>query len=62
MEGIQVITQDFVNVHITKSDSEDAPPVERRFNKGITVLEFKVIIIHLVLNKLVYIIRFYQIH
>lgn len=42
MEGIQVVTQDFVNVHITKSDSEDAAPVERRFKKGITVLEFKV--------------------
>lgn len=43
MEGIQVVTQDFVNVHITKSDSDDAAPVERRFKKGITVLEFKVI-------------------
>ncbi|KAJ0183504.1 hypothetical protein K1T71_001480 [Dendrolimus kikuchii] len=41
MEGIQVITQDFINVHITKSDSEDAAPVERRFKKGITVAEFK---------------------
>lgn len=42
MDGVQVITQDFINVHITKSDSEDAAPVERRFKKGITVLEFKV--------------------
>lgn len=42
MEGIQVVTQDFVNVHITKSDSEDAAPVERRFKKGITVQDFKV--------------------
>ncbi|XP_045499229.1 tubulin-folding cofactor B [Colias croceus] len=41
MEGVQVITQDYVNVHITKSDSEDAPPVERRFKKAISVLEFK---------------------
>ncbi|XP_072932931.1 tubulin-folding cofactor B-like [Epargyreus clarus] len=41
MEGIKVLTQDFVNVHITKSDSEDAPPVERRFKKNISVLEFK---------------------
>lgn len=41
MEGIQVITADYVNVHITKSDNEDQP-VERRFKKGITVLEFKV--------------------
>lgn len=41
MEGIQVITQDFVNVHITKSDSEDAAPVERRFKKGINIHEFK---------------------
>ncbi|XP_045769421.1 tubulin-folding cofactor B [Maniola jurtina] len=41
MEGIQIITQDFVNVHITKSDNEDAAPVERRFKKDITVLEFK---------------------
>ncbi|KOB71976.1 Tubulin folding cofactor B [Operophtera brumata] len=38
---VQVVTQDFVNVHITKSDSEDAPPVERRFKKGITVQDFK---------------------
>ncbi|RVE55030.1 hypothetical protein evm_000450 [Chilo suppressalis] len=41
MEGIQVVTQDYVNVLITTSDSEDAPPVERRFKKGITILEFK---------------------
>lgn len=41
MEEIKVITQDFINVHITKSDSEDAPPVERRFKKAITVSEFK---------------------
>ncbi|CAG4935271.1 unnamed protein product [Parnassius apollo] len=41
MEGIQIITQDYVNIHITKSDSEDAAPVERRFKKDITVLEFK---------------------
>ncbi|CAK1585699.1 unnamed protein product [Parnassius mnemosyne] len=41
MEGIQIITQDYVNVHITKSDSEDAAPVERRFKKDITVSEFK---------------------
>ncbi|KAM3956445.1 tubulin-binding cofactor B [Aphomia sociella] len=41
MEGVQVITQDFVNVHITKSETDDAAPVERRFKKGITVLEFK---------------------
>ncbi|KAJ2951234.1 hypothetical protein O0L34_g5633 [Tuta absoluta] len=40
MEGVQVITPDFVNVHITKSDSED-PPVERRFKKGITIHDFK---------------------
>lgn len=46
MEGMQVVTQDFVNVHITKSDSEDAAPVERRFKKGITVSEFKVRVIH----------------
>lgn len=46
MEDIQVVTQDFVNIHITKSDSEDAAPVERRFKKGITVLEFKVRMIH----------------
>ncbi|XP_046978031.1 tubulin-folding cofactor B [Vanessa cardui] len=41
MEGIQVITQDFINVQITKSDSDDAAPVERRFKKGITIHEFK---------------------
>ncbi|XP_041979912.1 tubulin-folding cofactor B-like [Aricia agestis] len=41
MEGLQVVTQDFVNVLITKSDSEDAPPIERRFKKGITIQEFK---------------------
>ncbi|GBP53852.1 Tubulin-folding cofactor B [Eumeta japonica] len=41
MEGIQVVTPDYVNVHITKSDADDAAPVERRFKKGITVLEFK---------------------
>lgn len=41
MEGVHVITPDYVNVHITKSDSVD-PPVERRFKKGITVFEFKV--------------------
>ncbi|CAB3255016.1 unnamed protein product [Arctia plantaginis] len=41
MEGIQVITQDFVNVLITKSDNEDAAPVERRFKKSITISEFK---------------------
>ncbi|CAH2047589.1 unnamed protein product, partial [Iphiclides podalirius] len=41
MEGIQVITQDYVNVNITKSDSEDAAPIERRFKKEITVLDFK---------------------
>ncbi|KAG7299206.1 hypothetical protein JYU34_017757 [Plutella xylostella] len=41
MADIQVITQDFVNVHITKSDSEDAPPIERRFKKEITVSDFK---------------------
>lgn len=46
MENIQVVTQDFVNVHITKSDCEDAAPVERRFKKGITIHEFKVIMIH----------------
>lgn len=46
MEGIQVVTQDFVNVHITKSDSDGAAPVERRFKKEITVLEFKVTMIH----------------
>lgn len=42
MADIQIITQDFVNVHITKSDNESAPPVERRFKKGITIQEFKV--------------------
>ncbi|XP_028166159.1 tubulin-folding cofactor B isoform X3 [Ostrinia furnacalis] len=41
MEGIEVITQDYVNVHITKSDAEDAAPIERRFKKGIAVAEFK---------------------
>ncbi|CAH0719812.1 unnamed protein product, partial [Brenthis ino] len=41
MENIQVVTQDFVNVHITKSDCEDAAPVERRFKKSITIHEFK---------------------
>ncbi|XP_063621930.1 tubulin-folding cofactor B [Cydia splendana] len=41
MENIQVITQDFVNVHITKSDTDIGAPVERRFKKGITVSEFK---------------------
>ncbi|XP_026496318.1 tubulin-folding cofactor B [Vanessa tameamea] len=41
MEGIQVITQDFINVQITKSDSDDAAPVERRFKKGIAIHEFK---------------------
>ncbi|KAH9641201.1 hypothetical protein HF086_004588 [Spodoptera exigua] len=41
MADIQVITQDYVNVLITKSDSEDAAPIERRFKKGITILEFK---------------------
>lgn len=41
MANIQIITQDFVNVHITKSDSENAAPVERRFKKGITIQEFK---------------------
>ncbi|CAF4799705.1 unnamed protein product [Pieris macdunnoughi] len=41
MEGIHVLTQDFINVHITKSDDESVPPIERRFNKGITVLDFK---------------------
>ncbi|CAG9787604.1 unnamed protein product [Diatraea saccharalis] len=41
MEGVQVVTQDYVNILITKSDSEDAAPVERRFKKGITILEFK---------------------
>ncbi|XP_013141672.1 PREDICTED: tubulin-folding cofactor B [Papilio polytes] len=41
MEVVQVITQDYVNVHITKSDSEDAPPIERRFKKEISVLDFK---------------------
>lgn len=47
MEGIQVVTQDFVNVLITKSDNEDAPPVERRFKKAITISEFKVSMIHI---------------
>lgn len=42
MEGIQVVTADFINVFITKSDGDDAAPVERRFKKGITVLDFKV--------------------
>ena len=42
MANIQIITQDFINVHITKSDSENAAPVERRFKKGITIQEFKV--------------------
>ena len=46
MADIQVVTQDFVNVHITKSDSEDAAPVERRFKKAITVAEFKVTLIY----------------
>lgn len=46
MEDIQVITQDYINVIITKSDSDDAAPIERRFKKGITVLEFKVGMIH----------------
>ncbi|VVC98121.1 unnamed protein product [Leptidea sinapis] len=41
MEDIQVITQDYVNVHITKSDAEDTPSVERRFKKSITVADFK---------------------
>ncbi|KAI8422021.1 hypothetical protein MSG28_009922 [Choristoneura fumiferana] len=41
MENIQVITQDFLNMHITKSDAETAAPIERRFKKGITVAEFK---------------------
>ncbi|XP_061714151.1 tubulin-folding cofactor B [Cydia pomonella] len=41
MENIQVVTQDFVNVHITKSDADVGAPVERRFKKGITVSEFK---------------------
>ncbi|CAH2269041.1 tubulin-folding cofactor B [Pararge aegeria] len=41
MEGIQIITQDFVNVHITKSDKDDTAPVERRFKKDITVQDFK---------------------
>ncbi|XP_023945076.2 tubulin-folding cofactor B [Bicyclus anynana] len=41
MEGVQIITQDFVNVLITKSDKDDTPPVERRFKKDITVQEFK---------------------
>ncbi|KAL4720643.1 hypothetical protein ACJJTC_001809, partial [Scirpophaga incertulas] len=41
MECVQIKTQDYVNVHITKSDSEDAAPVERRFKKNITILEFK---------------------
>lgn len=42
MEGIQVITQDFVNVLITRSENDDAAPVERRYKKGITILDFKV--------------------
>ncbi|CAK1555291.1 unnamed protein product [Leptosia nina] len=41
MESVQVITQDFINVHITKSENEGAASIERRFNKSITVLEFK---------------------
>lgn len=49
MADIQVITQDFVNVHITKSDSEDAPPIERRFKKEITVSDFKVNDSHILL-------------
>lgn len=42
MEGIQIVTQDFVNVHITKSDKDDTAPVERRFKKDITIQDFKV--------------------
>lgn len=41
MADVLVITQDYVNVHITKSDNEDAAPIERRFKKGINILEFK---------------------
>ncbi|OWR46194.1 tubulin-folding cofactor B like protein [Danaus plexippus plexippus] len=41
MEGIQIITQDFVNVHITKSGGEDAAPIERRFKKEISIQDFK---------------------
>ncbi|XP_053604427.1 tubulin-folding cofactor B [Plodia interpunctella] len=41
MDAIEVITQDFVNVHITKSETETSAPVERRFKKGISILDFK---------------------
>lgn len=41
MQQIKVVTRDFLDVFITKSDSDDAAPVERRFNKGITISEFK---------------------
>ncbi|CAG4935279.1 unnamed protein product [Parnassius apollo] len=37
MEG----TQEYVNFNITNSNNEDAAPVERRFKRDITVLEFK---------------------
>lgn len=49
MEGIQIITQDFVNVHITKSGGEDAAPIERRFKKEISIQDFKVTVKNFIL-------------
>lgn len=53
MSDYKIITSDFINLSITNSGHQNSC-VERRFQKGITIDEFKVLYILMNKNYLLY--------